>query len=305
MSAPRKTLTVLAACLLLAACGERQTETGADAEAPIAAPPPASGSATAPDGAPIAWWQRGTGETTLVFIHGWSCDHEFWREQADAFDDYRVVTLDLPGHGASGGDREPWRVADYGADVAAVADALGLERIVLIGHSMGGLVALAAAAELEGRVLGVVAADSLHDAEIRYPSAETAPMLAAFRADYGTSAAGMFIGMAGSAIDATLAEWIAAKGAASRPGVGIALLEDYVDRDFTGYFSDAGVPIRAINAAAGGVIPETRVDANRQYADYDAIIVDGVGHFLQLEAPVRFNATLREVLAELEPPLED
>jgi pimeloyl-ACP methyl ester carboxylesterase len=291
----------------LAACGERSTapapETGADADAtaPTSTPAPTSGTVAAPDGAPIAWWRSGGGDTALVFIHGWSCDREFWREQVPAFeDDYTVVTLDLPGHGASGGSRETWRVGDYGADVAAVAEALELDRIVLVGHSMGGLVALAAAAELPGRAIAVVAADSLHDAEIRYPSAETAPMLAAFRADYGQSAAGMFIGMAGTAIDPALSEWIAAEGATSRPEVGIALLEDYVDRDFTPFFREAGVPVRAINAAAGGTIPETRIEANRQYADYDAVILDGVGHFLQLEAPARFNAALREVLAELD-----
>ena len=297
-----KTLYLLTACVLMAACGQRdgapETSTGVDA--PIAAASPSSGTATAPDGAPIAWWQRGAGETALVFIHGWSCDHEFWREQVDALDGYRVVTLDLPGHGASGGDREPWRVADYGADVAAVADALELERMVLVGHSMGGLVALAAAAELGDRVLGVVAADSLHDAEARYTGEATAPMLDAFRADYAQGAAGMFLGMSGTAIDPALSEWIAGKGAASRPGVGIDLLEDYVDRDFTPFFTEAGVPVRAINAAAGGAIPETRIEANRQYADYDAIIIEGVGHFLQLEAPGRFNAALREVLDALE-----
>ncbi|MEO0346379.1 MAG: alpha/beta hydrolase [Pseudomonadota bacterium] len=263
-------------------------------------PAPPSGEARANDGAAIAWSRAGSGDTALVFIHGWSCNSAFWREQIDAFSaDYTVVTLDLPGHGQSSGDREPWRVGDYGADVAAVADALELERIVLIGHSMGGLVALRAAAKLDGRAIVVIAADSLHDAEIRYTEAQAAPAIAAFSADYAGSMTGIFTGMAGPQIDPELAAWIAAEGAASRPEVGIGLFANYTEIDATAWFREAGVPVRAINAAAGGMTPATRTEANRQYADFDATILDGVGHFLQLEAPERFNAALRDTLGEL------
>ncbi|MEM6809240.1 MAG: alpha/beta hydrolase [Pseudomonadota bacterium] len=263
-------------------------------------PAPPSGAARASDGAAIAWSRAGTGDTALVFIHGWSCSSAFWREQVDAFAaDYTVVTLDLPGHGQSSGDREPWRVGDYGDDVAAVVDALNLDRVVLIGHSMGGLVALRAAAELDDRAVAVIAADSLHDAEVRYTEAQAAPAIAAFNADYAGSMTGMFRGMAGPQIDAELAAWIAAEGAASRPEVGIGLFANYTEIDATVWFREAGVPVRAINAAAGGMTPPTRIEANRQYADFDATILDGVGHFLQLEAPERFNAALRETLARL------
>lgn len=293
-----RVLQVLAACGALAACAERAAAP-ASLDAPVQAA--TQGIAAASDGADIAWWLRGSGDTALVFIHGWSCDSAFWREQVDAFDDdYTVVTLDLPGHGASGGDRDPWRVADYGADVAAVADALGLDRIVLVGHSMGGLVALAAATRLGDRAIGVVAADALHDAEIRYTEAQAAPALAAFRADYPGSMARMFTAMAGTEVDPALATWIADRGAASRPDVGIGLFANYTEIEATAWFRDAGVPVRAINAAAGGMTPETRIDSNRRYADFDAVIVDGVGHFLQLESPERFNAALRRVLGELE-----
>lgn len=274
---------------------------GLIAGAPASATIYESGVAEASDTASIAWWRTGQGNTALVFIHGWSCDSEFWREQVGAFaGDYTVVTMDLPGHGKSGGAREPWRVADYGMDVAAVVDALELDRVVLVGHSMGGLVALKAAAALEGRVLGVVAADALHDAEVRYTEEQAAPALAAFSADFAGSMTGMFTGMSGGNIDPALANWIAVRGAAARPEVAIDLFANFVDIDATTWFRGAGVPIHAINAAAGGMVPPTRVEANRQYATFDATIIDGVGHFLQLEAPERFNDALRAVLATLD-----
>jgi len=53
--------------------------------------------------------------------------------------EYRVVAIDLGGHGASPADAEDWSIESSGRDVAAVAAAVGADRIVLIGHSMGGL----------------------------------------------------------------------------------------------------------------------------------------------------------------------
>ena len=57
------------------------------------------------------------------------------------------------------------------ADVEAVANELGLKRIVLVGHSMGGPVSLLAAQRLSGRVVGVVCADTSHNAEFQMPEA--------------------------------------------------------------------------------------------------------------------------------------
>ena len=108
-----------------------------------AAQKPASeiGQTIGADATTIAYETHGAGELALVFIHGWSCDRAYWREQLPHFaEDYKVVAIDLAGHGASGDERESYSMENFGADVAAVVDHLGLERVVLIGHSMGGLV---------------------------------------------------------------------------------------------------------------------------------------------------------------------
>ena len=119
---------------------------------------------------PITYDVRGTGDTALVFVHCWSCDRTFWKYQLAAFaDDYRVAAIDLPGHGESGADRDEWTIAGLGDDVARVVEQLGLRRVILVGHSMGGPVSLEAARRLPGRVLGVIAVDTLHNAEFKYP----------------------------------------------------------------------------------------------------------------------------------------
>jgi len=74
-----------------------------------------------------------------VFVHGWCCNLPFWDRQVDSFiPRYTVVTLDLAGHGASGQDRDRWTMPAFGQNVVGVVEDLGLDQVVLIGHSKGG-----------------------------------------------------------------------------------------------------------------------------------------------------------------------
>src|SRR5262245_48775071 len=124
----------------------------------------------ASDGLSIACDVRGKGETALVFLHGWGGDREYWKNQADAFAaDYTVVTVDQAGHGASGKDRKTWTIESLAGDVESVVKDLGLKRVILVGHSMGGPVALMAAKKLPGTVVAVVGVDTLQDAEMKRP----------------------------------------------------------------------------------------------------------------------------------------
>jgi pimeloyl-ACP methyl ester carboxylesterase len=129
---------------------------------PLAAAEPEMGTVKSADGVEVAYDVRGKGDTALVFIHGWSGDREYWKHQVEPFAaDYRVVTLDLPGHGRSGRDRKTWTTTGFASDVEAVIKKLELKRVFLIGHSMGGPIALATAKRLPGVVIGVVGVDTL------------------------------------------------------------------------------------------------------------------------------------------------
>ena len=121
-----------------------------------------SGALTVPsaDGVPIAYEVHGQGEPALVLVHGWSCDRGYWKEQIEYLSpQYRLVLVDLAGHGESGMGRKDYTMSAFGADVAAVVDSLGLKNVVLVGHSMGGDVIVEAAKKLPGRVVGLVWVD--------------------------------------------------------------------------------------------------------------------------------------------------
>lgn len=283
----------------IAACQREEPGTSSEPETGIEV---VSSTITAPDGTTVAYDARGQGDISLLFVHCWSCDREFWREQVEVFsDDYRVVTLDLGGHGQSGKTRENWSILDLAGDVKAVADELELENIVLIGHSMGGTVSLEAARLMSGRVIGVIAADTLHDADLEYPPEMAEQMIAAFEADFAGTMSNMFTAMAAEAIEDTeLRDWILTKASGAEPVVAIALLRDFGNLDLPALFSNAGVPIRAINAMPSAMSPVTNIEGNRRYADFDATLMEGVGHFLQLENPQAFNRQMRTYLLELE-----
>jgi pimeloyl-ACP methyl ester carboxylesterase len=123
------------------------------------------------DGVPIHYDVQGSGTIALVFVHGWCCNRGHWAGQLDHFTPhYTLVTIDLAGHGASGRDRTRWNMPSFGRDVTAVVEQLGLEQVVLIGHSMGGLVIVEAARRLPSAVIGLVGVDTWRNVEqIRTP----------------------------------------------------------------------------------------------------------------------------------------
>src|SRR6476661_7027726 len=92
------------------------------------------------DGLPVSFEVSGQGETALLFVHGWLGNRRWWDHQRDAFGPkYQVVQMDLGGHGESISKlRKTSSVRAYAEDIKAVAEKLGLKKIVLVGHSMSG-----------------------------------------------------------------------------------------------------------------------------------------------------------------------
>ncbi|MGK7909094.1 MAG: alpha/beta fold hydrolase [Synechococcus sp.] len=261
-----------------------------------------SGTVLAPDGVEIAFDVRGTGDTTLLFIHCWSCDRSYWREQLDAFaDEYRVVSLDLAGHGVSGRDRETWTIVGYAGDVLAVVEELDLQRVILIGHSMGGPVSLEAARLLPNRVIGVACVDTLHNVEMKWDPEVGEQWATQLEADFVGERAKMMEQMFLPDSDGELANWVAEQGESVYAPAAIALARDFPSVDTAAAMSQVEVPIRCVNAnALPPMIPETAVEINQQYADFDAAIMYGVGHFLHLEQPTEFNLLLEEAIVDIE-----
>jgi len=95
----------------------------------------------------LAFEETGQG-WPVVFVHGWGDSSAIWRETvADLSSDFRCIVLDLPGHGDSPAGQGPWSIQKLTAPVQILVGALGITAATIVGHSMGGLVALQLASE--------------------------------------------------------------------------------------------------------------------------------------------------------------
>jgi pimeloyl-ACP methyl ester carboxylesterase len=254
----------------------------------------------ADDGLNLVCDVRGQGDTALVFLHGWCGDREYWKNQAEAFaKDYRIVTLDQAGHGESGKDRKAWTADSLAADVATVVKALDLKRVILVGHSMGGPVALLAAKKMPGTVIAVIGADTLQNAEFEMPEEARKMFIEAFDKDFkGTMRLGL-AGLVNEKSDAELKKWLVSRAEAQDPKMAVGLMRDMTGLDQKKLLKEAGVPVRCINSAGGyQFFTKTDVAIQKKYADYSAVTIAEVGHYPMLEKPAEFNEKLREVLKE-------
>ena len=100
---------------------------------------------------PTSWGEMayadsgGTG-CTFLFLHGTGCDSKDWMSVIDfLLSDQRSITIDFRGHGKSSVPSDPFTIDDLAADVIHLIDTLNPQRVVLVGHSLGGMVAISVA----------------------------------------------------------------------------------------------------------------------------------------------------------------
>ena len=254
----------------------------------------------AADGVNLVCEVQGKGDTALIFLHGWCGERAYWKHQVDVFaPDYRVVTLDQAGHGESGKDRKSWTIESLAEDVDTVAKELGLKRVILIGHSMGGHVSLVAAKRMPGTVVAVVGVDTLQDAEFKMPEEVREKFMKLFEADFKNAMKIALPGMLPEKVDPDLKKWITERAEANDEKMAGALMRNLSGLDLKVLLKEAKVPVRCINSGGGFQFhTPTAIKTNKKYADYDAVIIESVGHYPMLEKPAEFNEKLRGVLKE-------
>ena len=252
-----------------------------------------------PDSTPIAYEVHGTGEPTLILVHGWSCDSRYWRKQVDVLAErHRVVTLDLAGHGHSGLNRDRYTMESFGTDVKAVADAVGSRRLILVGHSMSGLVIAEAARLMPERVIGLIGVDTLENVEYPLTREELAQMTAPLYRDFRAGCRQFVAGMLLPQTDPQLREWIMADMAAAPPEVAMSAMEEmmalYISGEAARIFDAIEVPIVLVNA---DLWPLDEAANRRHMRSLEAIILKGADHFLMLGRPADFNPALMKAVA--------
>jgi pimeloyl-ACP methyl ester carboxylesterase len=250
------------------------------------------------DNVTIHYTETGKGTTTLVFVHGWLGNGNWWNSQEDFFKEkYTIVKIDLGGHGKSGKTRQHWTGTQYAADIKAVVNQMNTDDIILVGHSMSGAYVLETAIDFP-TVKGIVIIDTLRDLDQDFtPEQAEEYMFKHYRSDFK------------SAVKEILPQYLYAEGTPA--AVKDRLQDEFIQND--GEFAidalaplykmdmrkiakQVVVPVRAINSDA----QPTALENNRKYLkDYNYSVINGTGHYPMLEKPEEFNVLLGEVVEEL------
>jgi pimeloyl-ACP methyl ester carboxylesterase len=241
----------------------------------------------------LSYDDEGSGEDdpAFLFIHGWCCDRSYFAPQADHFGArHRVVSIDQRGHGRSPvATDDDYSVPSLAADAAAVIEATALDRPVVVGHSLGGVVALALAAARPDLVRGVVMVDPAPIVLSDQLRAVFPGILASLETLEGRRAfvAGMFA--PGDDADRKAAIVDSMTDVAGE--IAVRVLADLLAFDGPSALAACTVPIVSI----GSLSPTNDAAALREHCPHIQIgQTVGAGHFNQLEVPDQVNAMIEQ-----------
>jgi pimeloyl-ACP methyl ester carboxylesterase len=247
------------------------------------------------DGVRIAFEEAGTSDEPIVFVHGWCCDHRYFAPQFAHFSErHRVVALDQRGFGASDKPQQKYTIEGFADDVAWLCRELGLARPAIVGHSMGGAIALAVAArhpELPRAIalcdpaviFPAFIRDTLGDFVRALASPQYLEVAKAFMAER------LFI----PADDATRKARIVAEMSATPQHVMHSAFDGLASFDSEAAARACRAPVLLIDADAG--LPD-RARFKELCPQLVCAQTAGAGHFHQLEVPAQVNAMLERFL---------
>jgi pimeloyl-ACP methyl ester carboxylesterase len=240
------------------------------------------------DGAHIHYVNYGKGSEALVLIHGWTMNLDSWRDQIPDFAKrYRVIAIDLPGHGQSDKPQNTYSMDLFARAVDDVMRDAKVKRAVLVGHSMGMPIARQFYRKYPEKTLGIVNVDG----PLR-PFGDKAMLdglLAGLRGPtYREVQNQMFAMLMGPNLSAEARERIKVSTLNTPQHVFVGAMEGMADPSIWGE-DKITVPLLAIMARTP-FYPANVEEMYRGIApDMDFYMWQGVGHFLMMEKPKEFN----------------
>ena len=240
------------------------------------------------DGARIHYQNYGKGRDAMVLIHGWTCNLTCWRDQVPDFAKRnRTIALDLPGHGQSDKPEIVYSIDLFARAIDAVMRDAGVERAVLVGHSMGTPVARQFYRKFPQKTLAIVIVDGglrpFGDKKMRDN------FVAVFRsANYKDVANQMFAQMGGPNLGAETQERIKTSFVNTPQHVIVSAMEGMNDDSLYGP-DKISVPVLAILAKSPFWQPDTEQFFRSLAPNLEFQMWEGVGHYLMMEKPKQFN----------------
>lgn len=230
--------------------------------------------------------------TPVLFVHSFAGNSTHWKAQLQHLrKTRRAAAMDLRGHGRSQAPKTgDYAIESLAADIGAVADALRLQRFVLVGHSMGGAAAAAYASKHPERVAGLV----LVGAPGKSPPEATQQVLTGLKGDYNKTMAGYWQSLLKGARSATK------KG---REGEMRLVKHDSSMAMIEATFAFDPLPALALYPGPTLIVDTPHGDGpgslHKQVPQIERRVIEGTSHWPQLDDPKAFDRVLDEFLAKV------
>lgn len=230
----------------------------------------------------------------MVLLHGWMCNRSFWRETVKPLVDhgFRCLRLDFRGHGDSEIPNSGYSIAQLAADVGLALDSLGVRSTVLVGHSMGGMVAQQLCLERPDLVKGLalvatIAADRGNQLISKRMEVESGDL--GFRAAFEKHFHAWF----SSDADPARVAWARREMLRTPPHVALDLVRSYRNFDLIHRLEEIEAPALVIGCwSDDSAVPEESRILARKIPGAHLKGLDGCGHFPMLERPEKLSRML-------------
>jgi sigma-B regulation protein RsbQ len=257
-------------------------------------------SAATVDGLKIHSSSAGSARETIIFVHGWTCDATSWTAQVGPLSGkYRVVTLDLPGHGQSGSPADgKFSVDLFARAVEAVRAETKAEKVVLVGHSMGAPVIRQYARLYPQHVAALVAVDGpLAGGPGPAPRDGERPRFPSVSGPDGLKARenmihGMFTPQTPPALQQQILTMMLKAPEATAAGAMAAMGDPALWKEDV-----VATPVLAIYAGTSK-LPDL-ASMQKTLPKFEETQVAGTGHFVMMEKPDEFNRILTDFLKKV------
>jgi len=249
----------------------------------------------------IEYDQCGKGDTTLLFVHGWCINKEYWDDQLKHFcEQYKAVALDLPGFGGSGKNRTEWTFEQYADDIHEFIKTEKLKNVILIGHSMSGDILLLMDTKYPEDLIGIVGIDNLKKPGAKFTEEENKEIEG-------------FFSMMDSSFSGTVEAYT------KRNLFPLSAETVYVNRVIKDFkMNDSTIAIRVLRSLfaisqkesdlmrqlrhtlylVNSDTDSTHIDSLQKYckASAEVVYVHGTGHYPMIEKTAAFNAALEKAI---------
>ncbi len=248
----------------------------------------------------------GSGATALLYLHYWGGSARTWRPVVDALpENYRHVAVDLPGWGASARPDTGYGLDDMADDVRGVIDTLGLDRYVLVGHSMGGKLAQVLAADRPAGLLGLVLVAPSPPLPLPLATAQRDAMTHAYD-DAASIHATLDHVLTAGPLPPALRSQVVEDSLRGAPAAKRAWPHGAMAEDITDRARRIDVPVTVVSGELDRVDPPAAMLTHLLPFVPHAVLetVAGRGHLLPLEAPQAVAHAIRRFVDDLPPRLQ-